>query len=234
MLLSWGPVVQLRSIARSIGLTRLIGRLRAGSKYEERFGDAMLAALRPGDVVWDIGANVGFYSAKFAQGVGPGGKVVAFEPVPLCFRELAAAVAGCPNVRAVNAGLGIASGRVTFDVGDGTVNPNARIVEGPAAPGASVLELPIYAGEDAATALGLPPPTFAKVDVEGFELDVLRGMRGLLGSANCHDVFVEVHFGLLAQRRLPSAPDQIVTLLKDLGYKVAWVDASHVHASRAR
>jgi FkbM family methyltransferase len=232
MLLSWRPVVKLRNVARSVGLTRLIARLGYSARYEERFGRALIGSIRPGDVVWDVGANIGFYAAQFAERVGPSGTVVAFEPVPQCFRELSRAVAGASNVRLVNAGLGSVSGTVRFDVGDGSVHQNARVLEGSAAPGTTVLELPIYSGDEAAASQALPHPTLAKVDVEGFELDVLRGMSGLLRSERCHDVFVELHFGVLAKRGQPGAPDEIVRLLRDLGYTVKWVDPSHVHATR--
>ena len=63
-------MIKLRSIARRIGLTRAIVRIRGEAQYEERFSNAMLSAIYPGAVVWDVGANVGFYSAKFSDRVG--------------------------------------------------------------------------------------------------------------------------------------------------------------------
>ncbi len=231
MLLTWGPVVKLRNVARSMGLTRLIGRWRNAAGYEERFGNAMLGAVRPGDVIWDIGANIGHYTELFSRAAGERGTVVAFEPVPGCFQQLSQRVTGCANVRLVNAGLGRASGTVNFDVGDGSVHPNARIVENGGA-GGKVMQLPIYSGDDAASKQGLPRPNIAKVDVEGFELDVLQGMGGVLRDGACRDIFVEVHFGLLAQRGMTTAPDEIVGLLRGAGFEVRWVDASHIHAHR--
>ena len=44
----------------------------------------MLACIRPGDCVWDVGANVGLYSEVFAAAAGPSGKVISFEPSPAC------------------------------------------------------------------------------------------------------------------------------------------------------
>lgn len=233
MLLTWGPVVRLRNAARALGLTRLIGRWRNAAGYEERFGKAMLGAVRPGDTVWDVGANIGFYTEEFSKAVGEGGRVVAFEPVPGCFAQLSQRVAGRANVTLVNAGLGRESGTVTFDVGDGSVHPNARVIEDAAAAGGHVMRLPVYTGDDAARTRNIPPPNVAKIDVEGFELDVLNGMRGLLSSPACRDVFVEIHFGLLNERGMPKAPDRIVQLMREAGFAVKWVDASHIHASRA-
>ncbi|HVZ94002.1 MAG TPA: FkbM family methyltransferase [Phycisphaerales bacterium] len=232
MLLTWGPVVKLRNIARSMGLTRAIAKMRGPSNYEERFDNAMFGSIRAGDTVWDIGANIGFYTDKFSAAVGERGRVVAFEPVPGCFEQLSAKVAGRGNVRLINAGLGSQSGTVTFDIGDGSVHPNARIVDAGATARGKSLQLPIHTGDDVLSKLGAPAPNVAKVDVEGFELDVLRGMTSVLRSPGCRDVFVEVHFGLLADRGQSKAPDEIVKLLREMGYTVRWVDASHVHASR--
>ena len=56
--------------------------------YEHKFHSALLAAIKPGDNVWDVGANVGFYTQLFADVVGPDGKVIAFEPSPEAFETL--------------------------------------------------------------------------------------------------------------------------------------------------
>jgi FkbM family methyltransferase len=232
MLQTSGPVVQLRNIARSLGLTRVLSRFRNSSTYEERFGKAMLEAIRPGDVVWDVGANIGFYTEQFSTRVGESGQVVAFEPVPACYDKLAACVAGRRNVRLVKAGLGRTAGTVTFDIGssDETLG---RVVEGnSASANAKLVQLPIHVGDELAVRESIPGPTYVKVDVEGHELDVLRGMSGLLRSPACKNVFVEIHFGILSKRGQPGAPDEIVRLLSGMGYKIGWVDSSHIHASR--
>ncbi|MBL0928133.1 MAG: FkbM family methyltransferase [Phycisphaerales bacterium] len=225
-------MIKLRNIARSMGLTRAILRLRGEQNYEERFGNAMLGAIDPGAVVWDVGANVGFYSQKFSDRAGPGGTVIAFEPVPVCFAELQKAVAGRANVRCVNAALGQSSGELTFDVGDGSANPNARVVEGGAPAAGKTLKLPVHTGDDAAAKLALPAPNFVKIDVEGFELEVVKGMQNLLRAPACRNVFIEVHFGLLQKRGLDNAAKQISGLLESLGFTVAWIDASHLHGRK--
>jgi FkbM family methyltransferase len=232
MLQTSGPVVQLRNIARSLGLTRMLSRFRSSTAYEERFGKAMLDAIRPGDVAWDVGANVGYYTEQFSSRVGESGYVVAFEPVPACFDKLAACVAGRTNVRLVKAGLGRSEATVTFDIGssDETLG---RVVEGNSAgANAKLVQLPIHIGDDLARTQQLRPPTYVKVDVEGHELDVLTGMSGLLRSLTCRNVFVEIHFGILSQRGQSTAPDEIVRLLQGMGYQIRWVDSSHIHAFR--
>lgn len=75
-------VILLRNLGRALGLNRLFGSLLSRRGYETRFQEAMLAAIRPGDVVWDVGANVGLYSRAFSDIAGPSGKVFAYEPSP--------------------------------------------------------------------------------------------------------------------------------------------------------
>jgi hypothetical protein len=77
----------------------------------------------------------------------------------------------------------------------------------------------------------LAKPDVVKIDVEGFELEVIRGMRSVLGSVRA--AFIEVHFGLLEERGMRQAPSEIVAELKGLGFNtVKWVDASHIMAIR--
>ena len=71
-----------------------------------------------------------------------------------------------------------------------------------------------------------------KIDVEGFEEDVLWGLREELRNSSCRAIFVEVHYGLLEQRAFLRAPDRLVSLLKDLGFRTTWVDSSHLAGNR--
>ena len=73
-------IIKVRSFARKIGVIGLINRLRPASPYERRVLAVLTGAVKPGDVVWDVGANVGLYSEQFCQWVGEDGFVVAFEP----------------------------------------------------------------------------------------------------------------------------------------------------------
>ncbi len=59
-----------------------IGFMLRGGIVEQEVSDAAEAILQKGDVVFDIGANLGFTALHFADLVGPQGKVFAFEPDP--------------------------------------------------------------------------------------------------------------------------------------------------------
>ena len=77
----------------------MLDRVTGNQTYEARFMRALNARVRPGDVVWDIGANVGMYTQQFAHAVGRSGRVIAFEPAPTkrSSRTLSWSSVGCPH-----------------------------------------------------------------------------------------------------------------------------------------
>ena len=106
--------IRARSVGRQLGVNRLIMALRGPRTYEDRFQRSMLGAVRAGDCVWDVGANVGLYSAAFAARVGAGGHVFAFEPSPTNLTELRAKLAGSHNVTVMPMALGSEAGSATL------------------------------------------------------------------------------------------------------------------------
>src|SRR5258708_20275865 len=78
---------QARSLLRRSGLVPVLNRVRSvwRTGYEDVFSRSLLAEIRSGDCVWDVGANVGHYSQKIAPLAS---RAVAFEPVPDTFSRL--------------------------------------------------------------------------------------------------------------------------------------------------
>jgi FkbM family methyltransferase len=132
----------------------------------------------PGDWALDIGANIGSYTARLSELVGPAGRVIAFEPMAETF-ELLAANSRCfrhRNVTLLNAAASDACAVLDMELpsfSSGLANfYQARLTE--SATGLSVLCLPVDS---------LPLPrriALAKIDAEGHEGAVLRGMRRVL------------------------------------------------------
>jgi hypothetical protein len=75
-------------------------------------------------------------------------------------------------------------------------------------------------------------PNVVKVDVEGFEEEVIEGMGDMLASPDLRSVMVEVHFSKLEQRGKLTAPSRIQKSLDRRGFRTKWVDASHLYATR--
>ncbi len=228
--MSWrtSPVVLvLRRIGRASGFNRLLGRWRARSGYEERFDRVFRGLLRPGDRVWDVGANVGHYTSAFASLVGKDGLVVAFEPSPTNFTRLSERCAGLTNVRLMQAGLGKTDGNQSFLQGADDLGATSRMGTGPQ----SVAVL-VRAGDNLVKDGEVPVPDVVKVDVEGYEEEVMDGMSGLVRERLPRVVGIEVHFRLLEARGMSSAPRRMESAFRSAGYEVRWPDSSHMIATR--
>ncbi len=226
---------EARSIGRRVGLVRLIHYIQhlAGSdrRYEVKFGNALRAAIGEGDTVWDVGANLGLYTRLFSDWVGPQGHVVAFEPVPSCFSRLRDQTKERPNIKALNVGLGDARMQLPMHLAEDPKGATHTFVAQRRPPG-PVVELAVHPGDALRDAEQLPVPNVLKIDVEGFEPEVLRGLDTTLRDPACRTVLCEVHFGLLESRGQKHAPEQIQRYLIDRGFSVTWIDASHLGAYR--
>ena len=156
---------------------------------------AFKAALGPGQVAFDIGANVGCYSMLFGQWVGAAGKVYAFEPSPATFEGLERHIAlnGLGGVvRAVRAAVSDESATADFLVLDN--QGTSRLAAGAeGAASARAVRVPTVSVDEFCAREGVTPDLL-KIDVEGFELAVLRGARETIRRAGPRlAVFVEMH-----------------------------------------
>jgi len=136
--------------------------------YEASRQRALERLVTPGMVVYDLGANVGFYTLLAARLVGADGLVVAFEPLPRNLHYLRRHVAlnACGNVMVIDAAVSDRAGVATLRA-DGSAT--ARL-----GAGGDILVRTLTL-DDAVFGQGLRPPAILKMDVEGAELDVLRG-----------------------------------------------------------
>jgi len=187
----------------------------------------LLGCIRLGDCVWDVGANVGLYTREFAARVGLSGRVVAVEPIASTFARLRAETSALPQVECVQVALGAREENLTV-----TTVPespcNTLINRCPAGTGEPVRITTATKLIEA----GCPPPTVLKIDVEGYEEEVLWGFRDTLRDGPCRCVFLEVHYRLLEARGFLRAPSRVVSLLQDAGLRVHWIDPSHLSAKR--
>lgn len=231
--MSWqtNPItIKVRNFARDLGLTRIVGKLLQSGGYEQAFDDAMFAAIGQNDVVWDVGANIGYYSKKFADASSPGGKVLAFEPFPETVVQLQSAVVDWDNIAVVPKALGATPGIVRMAHGGDELGATNKIVSSSTSEGFTEVE--VITGDALVESVDVPAPNIIKIDTEGFELDVLEGMARLLRKPGLRAIFIEVHFGNLAERGMSDAPAKIEKILSANGYRLRWLDPSHLAAYR--
>ena len=144
--------------------------------YEPGTLEVMRRVLRPGDVFVDAGASVGMMSLFAAALVGPDGRVLSFEPLPKRFALLSESIRlnGLRNIVVRNIGLGSASMETTIF----TDRISPSMVERPdSSAGVPVRVEPLA---DMLREEGISRVRMIKVDVEGFELPVLRGAEDIL------------------------------------------------------
>jgi FkbM family methyltransferase len=136
--------------------------------------DALTRALTTDGIFYDIGANIGFFSTLGARLVGPGGHVVAFEPFPRCAARARhnASMNGFDHVTVVEAAVGADDGQVFLELGDGTTTNRVSHASGVAVEQVAI--------DTWIARTGAPTPSVVMIDVEGAEIEVLRGMLGLL------------------------------------------------------
>jgi FkbM family methyltransferase len=211
-----------RSILRKAKLTVLAHRIRMlwhRRDYEDKFADVLLASIRPEDCVWDIGANVGFYTERLSSLAR---QVVAFDPLVEHCRHIESKKIA--NITCYQVALGDVAGEKSVFI-DG---PFSSVALAPY-PGAPEQTVKVIRGDDLAA---VRQPEVVKIDVEGYEIEVIRGMHRILEGVRA--LFIEIHFQVLEERGMRQAPAALVKDLKRLGFsRVEWPDASHVAAFRA-
>jgi FkbM family methyltransferase len=143
---------------------------------------AMAQHIQPGDVVYDVGANVGFFSLIAARLVGPEGRVCSFEPVTANAASIRDNVAlnAFPNVQTFEVAVGREAGsaELLLTEWDGGSTLASSVVQ-PSRP-VSRRTTRVIAMDEFIEAENLRPPSFVKIDVEGLEMEVLEGMARTL------------------------------------------------------
>lgn len=150
--------------------------LRHGCDPGQTGHDRVFSRLvRPGDIVFDIGANLGYTMLLFSSLTGPRGKVIAVEPGSRAFAMLARNAEQRPNVRLIRAAASDCVGEAVFyEAAMSDLSSLDRIS------GAAEIDVPTITVDRIADEEG--SPALVKIDVEGHEAGVLRGMAGLMGS----------------------------------------------------
>lgn len=219
--------------------TRL-ARTRAGQKFYADTGDLIQSylylfgvwepnlthwlsrTLNPGDTFIDVGANIGYYTALAARLVGAEGHVAAIEPAP----EFAAAIRanlelnGCRNVRLVNAAASDGPRRLDFYQPNRFNRGNTTSVLAGAA--LDTRPRPRFSIDSDAlpellTATELRRARLVKIDVEGAEYSVVRGLLPALSSMRSDvELVIEVNPELLAAQGQTAA--DLVAVLAEHGF----------------
>lgn len=184
---------------------------------EKQVQRALQEHLRPGMVVYDIGANIGFFTLVAARLVGENGKVFSFDAEPVAVQRLRENVArnGFRNITVVESAVWSKTGPITFLRADPSQSPDRGLgkVASPAQTAGSCTVSAVSLDDFVQTA---PAPNVIKCDVEGAEVEVFRSATGPLDKHR-PVVICETHSAenMLALQGLFSGLGYRVTLLSD-------------------
>ena len=229
-------LLRLRSMGRKVGFHRVLYKYRAlaSSRYEETLYHALKGTILPGDIIWDVGANVGVYTELFCEWTGPTGRVIAFEPNPAPMAKIKDRLKDCSWLTLENVALGPRCEPSTLIVerDDYTVSGHVHFDSEAERSGRLSVPIQILTGDAVCERLGTVPNVI-KIDVEGYEEEVLAGLDRTLSSPTVRALFIEIHFRELEARGQIKAPIRIERLLKSKGFKLKWPDLNHLVALRS-
>lgn len=192
---------------------------------------AWLKSFQPGDVFYDVGANIGMFSLTTAKLHKGQVKSYAFEPSFSTFGSLVRNIIGNQfgeTIIPFSIALGSKQGMRSFnytDISSGTsVHTLDTVVNqtGMEFIPAFRQQVISYSLDDLVNHFGFPMPTHIKIDVDGGEYEIIEGMKGILENEGIKSVLVEVTETQAEDEQVK----KILSIFKEKGFKRA-VDIAH-------
>ena len=175
--------------------------------------------LRPGDVVVDVGASFGYYTTLGAMLVGETGKVFAFEPSPLAGPVIEKMImeSAISNTILTKTAVGSESGHVQLYMPSTPELHSPSIFESDAT--FVPVHIPVVSLDHFGPLQDVPKIKLVKMDVEGYEPNVLDGMTRLIRERRVENIICEFNSGWL-RRNNATTPKQLYDRFLAFGYEV--------------
>jgi FkbM family methyltransferase len=225
--LLYNPLAFLQRVGEWAATRRRLRRLRgtAGASLQYGHIDSLelldLSKKVNPQVIFDIGANIGTWTL-LAKALYPQAEIHAFEPLPAHAKHFQFSLRGIERVELHQAGLGAANGNAILHVTDFS---DASSVLKMSEAGRSQwnlsevqeIALELWRLDDFVARYRLPQPDLMKIDVQGFELEVLKGAPSVLAKTRAVITEVSFHEFYRGQCRF----DQLVSFLAEDGLFVS-------------
>lgn len=184
--------------------------------FEPKEGELVKSLLKPGDIMIDLGANIGYYTIFAANLVGTTGEIHAFEPIPSTFARLATntQLNNLQNVRLNQCAASDQHG--TVDMYDFPGNSGSNSF-GKHPEATTSFSVPTIRLDDYVKEHGLKKITLIKMDIEGAEVLALRGMHDVIMEYR-PQFLIEVNSHCLSQ--LGFSVNDLVHTIQDYGYSI--------------
>jgi FkbM family methyltransferase len=187
---------------------------------------ALARLIRPGDIVFDVGANIGLVCVYMHRLCNPNGSIYAFEPVEDTFWMLMETLAlnRCDSVRPLQLAISDRRGKITMNIFDrqhsefnSLGRPTMPGLDGKKVRPNTIQEVPTDTLDHFCESQGIGHIDFLKVDVEGFEKQVFEGAHQLLRNRRIKSISFEI-----SQDPLQGAgtkPCEVFEALEAFGYR---------------
>ena len=196
-------------------------------QIEKRYESFMLGAARGSSVIFDVGANIGYYTTQFSRLLGDNGAVYAFEPCNYQHDILSQNLL-LNDLRNVTVTKAIVS--------DVQGSPKKVFFSGISNTGSSSVEIESDHFEVVETVTvddfchnkEIDAIDLMKIDVEGHELSVLKGMKRILAESRLRNLFVEINEETLTAAG--TSAQEVVDFLAGFGYVPASIVSGQIAA----
>lgn len=180
--------------------------------------NVLKAILQPGDVVIDVGAFMGSYSLLVSKLIGGEGKVYAFEPSPDHLRKLKRNILlnNFRNIQTFNLALSNKKGVVKFYVAGSRSSLMKNEAESHMDKKVKPIKVKAVTLNDFVNKERIKHIDFIKIDVEGWDLQVLKGASNILKGKDAPDIMVEVIDDQL--KRAGSSSYDLIKYMKSFAY----------------
>lgn len=186
--------------------------------YEMPVQEVLAQYLKPKDIFYDIGANVGFFTVVAAKLVGASGKVYAFEPEPVNVATLRhnIQINKFSHVTAIEKAVSRTTGQEELLLSDYCGGHTLATI-GLQAGSRQAIAIDAISIDDLVKLKEIEPPTFVKIDVEGTEIDVLYGMSQTI--KECQPIII-YEVDDKKTENLLLKKEEIDAFLQERGYKI--------------
>lgn len=184
--------------------------------YEDEINKLIRISLKPGYVALDIGANIGLQSIRMSQNCGEAGLVYAFEPLKHIQEKFRKNITlnNCPNVILFPFALSDTAGNAEVKIDEQTWNQGTFSLS-QSQSGQTTHQITIKTGDTMPEIQNLHRLDLIKIDVEGFEFHVLRGLTNTLKKHKPRIIFeYDTNYWTSNQQQITNC----YTFLAGLGY----------------
>jgi len=210
--------------------------MRANAVYQDKhILEKLLAHLDPGMNCWDIGASIGAYTCLLSIKNKPSGIVYSFEPEDSSRRKLESNIAlnNIPNVVIYDVALGSEERQLQLVLAHDSSAGTHRLDQSVQVSAEESQIVKVTTMDKLIQKDQLKIPGVIKIDVEGFEEQVLLGGRETIRHMDCKAIMIEMHFSIFAEEKDSERANRIASLLQKAGFiNQQWVDPSHLLATK--